>query len=407
MNTQLFGAPNTGGSFADKLKTATDFLNGARGQATAPVVDAEPVTHGLAVAEAPVADVAPGAAAPTGVDAAASVTTAAGHDADGLAAAARAAAEQSIADPAYTAGAQQQVEVIVQPRVMVQGQQGPIIVPVDVAVPAAQTRVTIAPAQSVMLDPATGQIVAAPAAAQAAAPAAQVAEAGAPTTRGFRSWGIEDLANIGRGRNAAAAPAAAAPAAAAPAATAATTVAADAPAAAGGGGWRAQINDAIIAARGGTPVAATAAPAATVAAEAAPAPVAAAGRGWRSAIEDALHLPKAPGGAAPAAEAVVADAPAAVIASGGGWRSKVEDALGLAKAGGASRAAATTEVAAEAKPGLLATIRENTAGIGALLTRGGEAAPAVGAAAEGVAKAVRPGLGAELRAAAEAAKLIR
>ncbi len=323
MNTQLFGPSNAGGSFADKVAQARDFLNGARGQAPAAAVDLDPITHGLA-AEAPVeaaaaaaADVAPSAAASTGMDAAAPVITAAGHDADGLAAAARAAAQQSIADPAYVAAAQQNVEFIVQPRVLVQGQSGPVVVPVDIAVPAATTNVTVAPAQAVVLDPATGQIVAAPqAAAPVAAPAAaaQAADVATPPTRGLRSWGIEDLANLGRGRNTAAV--------VAPAAEAAVSAAADAAPAASGGGWRAQINDAIVAARG------PASPAAGVA-------------------------------------DVIADAP---------------------------------------KVGLLERIRANTAGIGEVLTR---TAPDLAPVADDAAKAVRPGVGAALRAAVEAAKIAR
>ncbi len=363
MSTQLFGQPNVGGSFADKLAQAREFLNGARGTA-APAADAavDPVTHGLA-AEAPAVDVAPGAAAPTGIDAAAPVTTAAGHDPDGLAAAARAAAEQSIADPAYAAAATQQVEVVVQPRVMVQGQSGPIVVPVDIAVPAAQTNVTVAPAQAVVLD-ASGQAVAAPVAA-AAAPVADVA---APPTRGFRSWGIEELASLGRGRGAT-------PAVAPSSGTSATTagaVAAEAPAAAAGGGWRSQVEHLLLQGRGGAGAAAD----------------------------------------APAA-AVVADAPVVAAAGGGGWRAKVEDALGLAKAGGATEATVAEHVAAEApKVGLLDRIRTNTAGIGELLTRSGSggvaaAAEAVAPVADDVAKAMRPGIGAELRAAVELAKTVR
>lgn len=380
MSTQLFGPPNAGGSFVDKLNQARTFLDGARGKATVADAAVEPITHGLA-ADAPVeaaagavADAAPaapvaaapGAAAPTGVDAAAPLATAAGHDPDGLAAAARAAAQQGAMDPAV-AGAGQDVRFVVNPQ-LIRREAQQIVVDLPVVMPEANTTVSIAPAQVVMVDPATGQLVpvpqaaaptaaAAPAAAAPAAAATQAAEVAAPTTRGFRSWGIEDLANIGRGRGPAAVAAPVAEATVAPAAAA--SVATEAPAATGGG-WRAQINDAIIAARG------TQAPAATVATE------------------------------------VVADSPAAVIASGGGWRSKVEDALGLAKAGGAAPAA---EVLADTpKVGLLDRIRANTADLGAVLSR---TAPDIAPVADDAAKAVRPGVGAALRAAAEAAKIVR
>jgi hypothetical protein len=364
--TQLFGPPNTGGSFADKLAQARAFLDNARG-AGAPdaAVEVDPA-HGLA-AEAPTeaaaaADVAPGAAAPTGVDPAVPVTTAAGHDPDGLAAAARAAAEQSIADPAYNAAATQNIDVVVQPRVLVQGQPGPVVVPVDVAVPMAHTNVTVAPAQAVVLDPATGQVVAASTAAPAAggaAPsaAAQAAEAAAPT-RGFRSMTAADIGNFfGGGGRTGAAPAAAAGGEAAP-----VVADAAAPAAAPRAGWRQQINDAIVAARG---------PAAEPAATVAGAP----------------------------AEA------AAPAAGGGGWRAKVEDALGLAKAPGRAAAEAAAPAAdAVAQPSLLDRIRANTAGIGEVLTR---TTPDAAPVADDVVKAAgRSGLMDELRRAAELAKAV-
>jgi hypothetical protein len=69
-----------------------------------------------------------------------------------------------------------------------------IVVPVDVVAPPAQTRVTVAAPQTVYVDRATGQVVAAP-----------VAEAVETSPRAaFRSWTAEDIGGLFGGRRTAA-----------------------------------------------------------------------------------------------------------------------------------------------------------------------------------------------------------
>lgn len=153
MTHSLFNAP-AGGSLQDKVNQALRFAQGARGTQAAAPPDAVEEVRALA-AEA--VDAAPaGGAGAVATEVAAPV---AATEAPDLAAAARAAAQQSLADPAFAGAAQQQVDVVVQPRLIVQGQSGPTIIPVDVAVPAAHTNVTISPATAVVVDPATGRAV--------------------------------------------------------------------------------------------------------------------------------------------------------------------------------------------------------------------------------------------------------
>lgn len=181
MSTQLFGPPNSGGSFADNVNRARNFFQQSRSRGAEPPIEASPV-HGLAAEapNAPVADApAPAAAAPTGYVDAPTTAAVSGHDPDGLAAAARSAAEQAVTDPAV----QQQVDVIVQPRIFTQAQPGPVVIPVDIAIPAAHTNVTIQPATAITIDAAGQPVVAGPiATVDPVAPpvAAQVVDAPVP-----------------------------------------------------------------------------------------------------------------------------------------------------------------------------------------------------------------------------------
>lgn len=189
MTHSLFNAP-AGGSLQDNVDRALRFAQVARGGSATPPPVAEAV-NALSGADG----VAPRAAAGVATEVAAPVVAAEGPD---LAVAARAAAEQSIGDPAFTAAAQQQVDVVVQPRVIVQGQLGPTIIPVDVPIPAAQANVSIAPATALVVDPATGQAIAAEAAQAAptevaAAPVRSLA-AEAPGVGGLRAQLADALA---------------------------------------------------------------------------------------------------------------------------------------------------------------------------------------------------------------------
>jgi hypothetical protein len=233
MTQSIFGPP-AGGSFTENIQRALDFANAnvrrsVPGAAAAEVADTsnvgalvgEAASEGGPAGNAAIATElgAPVAAAPAG---------------DDLAAAARAAAEASIADPAYLAAAQQQVDVVVQPRIIVQGPSGPVVVPVDVPIPAAQANVMIQPGQAVVIDAATGQPVAAAAAGAAGGDASAV--------RGLRSWGAADFGRFfgGGGRP---------EAVAAPAAQAIDAGGAPA-AAAGSGGLRESLGEALQRARG-------------------------------------------------------------------------------------------------------------------------------------------------------------
>lgn len=244
MTTQsLFGSRPTGGSFTDNLRQALDFASGAAKRAPAASVEVPAVDTEAVAALA--GDATP--AAPVAADVATEVAAPVADDATDLAAAARAAAEASLADPAYAAAAQQQVDVVVQPNLLIQGQSAPTVIPVDIPVPAAAPNVTIAPATATVIDPATGQAVAAQAAGDVAT---------APT-RGLRSWGADDIGKLfGAGRGTS------------PAAPVATGAVAEQAVESGAKvGWREQINNAINAARGASAPAAVE----TVVADAAPA----------------------------------------------------------------------------------------------------------------------------------------
>lgn len=186
------------GSALDQLKNLRDMASRTAAEPAAAAVDAAPVEAFAVGAEAPAAAPAGNAAQATqyvddpALRAGAAV---AGNDPDALARAAQAAAAAGAADPA----AQQVVDVAVQPRLIIQGQSGPIVVPVDVAVPAAQTRVSIAPATAVVVDPATGQAI-----ATQATGAAPETVAAAPR-QGLRSMSASDIGDLFRGRSGAAA----------------------------------------------------------------------------------------------------------------------------------------------------------------------------------------------------------
>ncbi|MCW2927508.1 MAG: hypothetical protein JWM86_1476 [Thermoleophilia bacterium] len=211
MTDRLFNAPGANhGTAAEQLRNLLAMR--ARPGAAPAVEDA--AAAALVEAEPAVAAAAPelagNAAVPTGLaDDAAHAAAAggiAGHDIDSLARAAQEAAMRGALDPA----AQQFVDVQVQPRLIIQGQRGPIVIPVDVAVPAAQARVNIATPITMLVDPVTGQAVPAGAAAggavaEAAAPAA-AAEAGG--LGGIRSMNAEQFGALFR-RGGGAAPAAA------------------------------------------------------------------------------------------------------------------------------------------------------------------------------------------------------
>jgi hypothetical protein len=136
------------------------------------------------------------------IDAAPVEAFAAGAQAEAPAAAAQVATElgpEAVvaegAEQAFANAANQVVDVHVQPRVVMPTPAEPLVVPVDVAVPAAQPRVTVAAPEVVYVDRATGQVVAAP-----------VAEAVETSPRaGFRSWSAEDIGNLFGGRRAPAA----------------------------------------------------------------------------------------------------------------------------------------------------------------------------------------------------------
>lgn len=205
MSDPLFMPRREHGSALDQLRNLRDMARGgAAADAVAPLGDdvaeaAAPLVDD-AVAAAPVEAFAAGAVAEPAAqyvdDAAAQVGAAvAGNDPDALARAAQAAAAAGAADPA----AQQVLDVAVQPRLIIQGQAGPIVVPVDVAVPAAQARVSIQPAIPVVVDPLTGQAVAtgnaAAATPQAAAAAPDVAAA---PRQGLRTMSAEDIGSLFR-----------------------------------------------------------------------------------------------------------------------------------------------------------------------------------------------------------------
>ena len=219
---QIFTQPNRG-TFADQLNQARKFVTGAGGSGGA-VQTAQ--VQAFAAGEPAVIDAAaqfvPDAAtAPAGAVAS-----------DDLARAAQEAATGALVDPAFRGAADQVLDIQVQPRLIVQGQSGPIIVPVDIAIPAAQPRVTIATPTAVVVDPATGQAIAAqqfdaaPVAVQAAAAEAVpgVATAQRQGLRGMTATQLGELFGAGRARSGAAAQVVA-PAAATETAVAATQVA--------------------------------------------------------------------------------------------------------------------------------------------------------------------------------------
>jgi hypothetical protein len=260
MPASLFTNP-AGGSFADNLARAREFASSAR------TGGAPPAAAQAEVAAALAGDIGVPAASQVATEVAAPV---AAQQAPDLEAAARAAAQASIADSAYAASAAQQLDVVVQPRLIVQGQMGPTVIPVDVAVPAAFTNVSIAPATARVIDPATGQAIA----AQVVAPAAE--SVAASPVRSLRSMGAQDIGALFGGGGARRA-------SVATSATAGEAVAA----AASNPGWRDQINHAIEAARGPARGAAGPAPAtaaANVADEVAEAVVKTAGASGRAGL---------------------------------------------------------------------------------------------------------------------------
>lgn len=215
MPASIFNQP-AGGSFAENLARARDFASGIRTNAAPPAVETEAIA-------ALSGDIGAASAAQVATEMAGPV---AAQQAPDLADAARVAAQASIADPAYAASAAQQLDVVVQPRLLVQGQGGPTMIPVDVAVPAAYTNVSIAPATAHVVDPATGQVVAMQAADRAAT---------SSPLRNLRRMSAQDLGAMfsggGGGERASVSRAPVAGAAARP-------------------GWRDQINNAIEAAKG-------------------------------------------------------------------------------------------------------------------------------------------------------------
>jgi hypothetical protein len=178
--------------------------------ATAPQSFAATAEPGAAVAaDAPVGN----AAVPTAMAAPVEVPHPGAVDTDALRAAANQAANGALADPAFQAGARQVPEINIVPELIVQGQQGPIDVPVRIAVPASTPHFTISAPTVTVVDPATGQAIASSAAG--AAPAEVAAEA----NQGFRAKVTPELIGqiFGKRGGDAAAGAVAAPAAAAPA----------------------------------------------------------------------------------------------------------------------------------------------------------------------------------------------
>lgn len=307
------------GSALEQLMQLRDM---ARRAPAAEAVEAAPVEAFAANADGhAAAPAAGGAAAEPGaayVDDAARAAGVVGNDPDGLARAAQAAAAAGVADPAYAGVAQQIVGVQVQPRLLLQAQNGPIVIPVDVPVPAAQPHVVIAPPTAVVVDQ-SGQVIAQPAAAAAAGGTP------APAPRAnFRNMGAEDFGNLFRrgGAAQAAAPAAAEGAGAA------------APAAAGNA--RPSLLDQLRDAAG------------------------------------QLHRPNAAPAAEEAAAAVADAAPAA------GKPSLMDQLRGAA--GQLHAPAAGADEAANGGARVLDGLREGIAGIGAL--RIGAGTPAAGAAAE-------------------------
>lgn len=196
--TQLFNQP-VRGSFADQLARARQFAAGAPGSADA--VEAAPV-EAFAAADPATVDAATGFV-PDGA------AMQAGGSADDLARAAQEAASGALADPAFRSAADQVMDIQVQPRLIVQGQSGPIVIPVDIAVPAAQPRVTIAAPTAVVVDPATGQAVANAAAAAPETVASAAPEVVTSQRQSLRSMSAADLGALfggGHTRTVAAAP---------------------------------------------------------------------------------------------------------------------------------------------------------------------------------------------------------
>jgi hypothetical protein len=162
---------------------------------------------GAVVADAPAGN----AAVATEMAAPVEVPHAGAVDPDALRAAANQAANGALADPGFQAGARQVPEINIVPELIVQGQQGPIDVPVRIAVPAASPHVTIAAPTVTVVDPATGQAIASSAAAAGGAAPAEVA---AEANQGFRGLTAAQIGAI-FGKRGGDAAAGAAPAAAA------------------------------------------------------------------------------------------------------------------------------------------------------------------------------------------------
>lgn len=195
MPEPLFHAPRERGSAIDQLRALRDLTRRAPGGEP---VAGTPVEGFAAAAEPGAVQIADGAGAPATafVDDAAAHAGVLGNDPDALQRAAQSAATAGVADPAYSGAARQVVDVQIQPRLIIQGQQGAVVVPVDVPVPAAEPRVVIAAPTAVVVDPATGAAV--PQARQAAAVAPEGAAVAASPRAGFRNMSAQQIGDLFR-----------------------------------------------------------------------------------------------------------------------------------------------------------------------------------------------------------------
>ncbi|MCW2923603.1 MAG: hypothetical protein JWM98_1007, partial [Thermoleophilia bacterium] len=168
-------------SFAEQIAQARNFFNGgaqpaaaaAPAGAAAEAFGAADVPAGAVAAAEPAAAEAGAQFVPEAAGAAAGV---AGHDPEALARAAQAAAQGGLNDPAFMDAARPQIQVHVQPRLIMQ-QAEQVNIPVDIAVPGAQAQVFFAQPNAVLVDRA-GNLV--PQAAQAVPGGAAAAAAAAP-----------------------------------------------------------------------------------------------------------------------------------------------------------------------------------------------------------------------------------